>query len=43
MVHGIYIPAADARDIEARDYTQLEDHQSAVGGWIEAVDLLKFG
>ncbi|QLD11026.1 DUF3846 domain-containing protein [Microbacterium oleivorans] len=43
MVHGIYIPAADAWDIEAREYVHLEDYQSAVDGWIEAVDLPDFG
>lgn len=32
MVHGIIVPASDARDLQAVELAELEDYQSAVGG-----------
>ncbi|NYF28101.1 DUF3846 domain-containing protein [Microbacterium sp. JAI119] len=43
MVQGIVIPADAESPLELRNFAQLEDYQVAVGGWIEAVDLLDFG
>lgn len=43
MVQGIVIPADAESPLELRNFAQLEDYQAAVGGWIEAVDLLDFG
>lgn len=43
MVQGIVIPADAESPLEQRDFARLEDYQAAVGGWIEAVDLLDFG
>jgi hypothetical protein len=43
MVRGIVIPADAGKDLEEREFAELEDYQAAVGGWIEAVDLLDLG
>lgn len=43
MVTGIVIPAKDVRLIEQREFTGLDDYRAAVGGWIEAIDLLDLG
>lgn len=43
MVQGIIVPASDAEDMRAVELAGLEDYQRAVGGWIEARDLLSFG
>ncbi|KQZ84133.1 hypothetical protein ASD56_08960 [Microbacterium sp. Root166] len=43
MVRGIVIPAAGEEPLEERDFAELEDYQSAVGGWIEAVDIPSIG
>lgn len=43
MVQGIVIPADAESPLWRRDFARLEDYQAAVGGWIEAVDLLDFG
>lgn len=39
MVHGILIPASESNTPELRQFHELEDYQTAVGGWIEAVDI----
>lgn len=43
MVQVIVIAADAESPLEQRDFARLEDYQAAVGGWIEAVDLLDFG
>lgn len=43
MVQGIVIPADAESPLRRRDFARLEAYQAAVGGWIEAVDLLNFG
>ncbi|WP_370895088.1 hypothetical protein [Janibacter sp. GXQ6167] len=43
MPKGIYIPATQEAPLEHRDLTGLEDYQTAVGGYIEAVDLSEAG
>lgn len=43
MVHGVVIPADSEQALVVREFTSLEDYQSAVGGWIEAVDLPGLG
>lgn len=43
MVSGLVIPAAAEEPVAAREFMRLEDYQTAVGGWIEAVDLPAFG
>lgn len=43
MVRGIYLPAEAGRALEEHEFNTLEDYQSAVGGWIEAVDLHTLG
>ncbi|MDQ1175012.1 hypothetical protein QE430_003319 [Microbacterium testaceum] len=43
MVHGIVIPTSDAEDMRAIELAEVEDYQKAVGGWIEALDILSFG
>lgn len=43
MVRGVYLPAEAGRALEEREFNTLEDYQSAVGGWIEAVDLHTLG
>lgn len=43
MVKGLFIPAEASAHLEIRDYRRLEDYQSAVGGWIEAVDVHPLG
>lgn len=43
MVQGLFIPVDTDRPIEIRTFDRLEDYQSAVGGWIEAVDLMPLG
>lgn len=43
MVQGLYIPVDTDRPIEIRTFDRLEDYQSAVGGWIEAVDVMPLG
>ncbi|HEX4402825.1 MAG TPA: DUF3846 domain-containing protein [Galbitalea sp.] len=40
MVQGLFIPVDLDRPIEVRSFDSLEDYQSAVGGWIEAVDIV---
>lgn len=42
MVRGIFLPAAED-ELEVRDFASLEDYQTAVGGWIEAVDVPDLG
>ncbi|WP_298868462.1 DUF3846 domain-containing protein [uncultured Microbacterium sp.] len=43
MVTGIVIPTAGDQPLELREFAKLEDYQSAVGGWIEALDLPDIG
>lgn len=43
MPKGIYIPADQEAPLERRELTGLEDYQTAVSGYIEAVDLPKAG
>ena len=43
MVRGIVIRAAGEEPLEERHFFGLEDYQSAVGGWIEAVDIPSIG
>lgn len=43
MVKGLVIPADPELPIEVREFNRLEDYQAAVGGWIEAVDVLPLG
>ena len=43
MVQGIVIPAEAEKPLEQHEFASLEDYQAAVGGWIEAVDLLDLG
>lgn len=43
MVHGILIPASDARPLELQSFDRLEDYQFAVNGWIEVVDIPDVG
>lgn len=43
MVKGLVIPADPELPIEVREFNKLEDYQAAVGGWIEAVDVLPLG
>lgn len=43
MVTGLLIPATAGDPIEQRDFATLEDYQTAVGGWSEAVDLPSIG
>lgn len=43
MVKGLLIPADPELPIEIREFNKLEDYQAAVGGWIEAVDVLPLG
>lgn len=43
MVKGLVIPALDTDPLAVREFTQIEDYQKAVGGWIEAVDIPALG
>lgn len=43
MVRGLVIPAEAEAAIELRDFAQLEDYQSVVGGYIEPVDIPSLG
>ncbi len=43
MVKGLIIPAEASAPIEQRDFDRLEDYQTVVGGWIEAVDIPALG
>lgn len=43
MVHSIIILAPNAEDRRAVELAEVEDYQRAVGGWIEALDVLSFG
>lgn len=43
MVSGICVPAVAESPLEEREFADLKDYQTAVGGWIEAVDLPSFG
>ncbi|MEV7757833.1 DUF3846 domain-containing protein [Microbacterium sp. NPDC089180] len=43
MVQGIIIPVSDADDMRALEFREVKDYQRAVGGWIEAIDILSFG
>lgn len=40
---GLFVPVDDAAPIEPREFAQLHDYQSAVGGWIEPVDIPSLG
>lgn len=42
-LEGLIIPSADGMPIERRQFDRLEDYQRAVGGWIEAVDIVDIG
>lgn len=43
MVRGIYVPADSDESLEVREFTGLDDYQSAVEGWIEPVDVPDLG
>ncbi|OZD39001.1 hypothetical protein CH252_31050 [Rhodococcus sp. 06-1477-1B] len=43
MVQGIIIPSSDAEDMRAQEFTEVKDYQKAVGGWVEALDIVSFG
>ena len=39
MVKGLWLPSGADSPIEEHDFTALANYQTAVGGWIEAVDI----
>ncbi|GGF18451.1 DUF3846 domain-containing protein [Subtercola lobariae] len=41
MPTGIFIPADDSVELTLREFSSLPDYQTAVGGFIEAVDLVQ--
>lgn len=43
MVKGIYVPVDADEPLEVREFASLEDYQTAVNGWIEAVDVPDLG
>lgn len=43
MVKGLVVPADRELPIEVLEFQKLEDYQSVVGGWIEAVDVPPLG
>lgn len=42
MVRGIFLPTGED-ELEVRDFASLEGYQTAVGGWVEAVDVPDLG
>lgn len=43
MVKGLFVPLDDTALIEPREFSELDHYQSAVGGWIESVDIPLLG
>jgi len=43
MVKGLVVPVDPELPMEVREFQKLEDYQSVVGGWIEAVDVPPLG
>lgn len=43
MVQGIVVPSDERAPVEVCEFRSLEDYQTAVGGWIEAVDIPSLG
>lgn len=43
MVKGIYVPVDESEPLEQREFATLDDYQTAVDGWIEAVDVPSLG
>ncbi|AOX46833.1 DUF3846 domain-containing protein [Microbacterium sp. BH-3-3-3] len=43
MVRGLVVPAVEDAAVELGDFTQLEDYQAVVGGYVEPVDIPSLG
>ena len=43
MVKGIYVPVDETEPLEQREFATLDDYQTAVDGWIEAVEIPSLG
>ena len=41
MPTGIFIPADDSVELTVREFSSLQDYQSAVDGYIETIDLIE--
>lgn len=43
MSKGIYVPVDETEPLEQREFATLDDYQTAVDGWIEAVEIPSLG